>query len=48
MPWVVKEALWLLDIQEELAAWGIELKPAADVLEFARRAREAVGRAAAR
>jgi len=48
MPWVVKEAVWVLELQEELAAWGLELRPCGDVVEFARRAREALRRAAAR
>jgi len=48
MPWVVKEAIWVLDVQEELAAWGLELAPTGDVLEFVQRAREAVRRASSR
>jgi hypothetical protein len=48
MPWVVKEAVWVLELQEELAAWGLELRPCGDVVEFARRAREAVRRIGSR
>jgi len=42
MPWVVKEAIWVLEIEEELAAHGVSIAPGGDVSDYALRARLAI------
>ena len=42
MPWVVKEAIWALEIEEELAAQGLSIARGGDVWDFALRARAAL------
>ena len=42
MPWVVKEAIWVLEIEDELAAHGLSIGAGGDVWDFALRARAAL------